>query len=224
MVQYRFFIVWLLLTIAMMAKAQDAGTVDNADTLCVCDTIEPCPYDTLFALKTNALFDLALAFNGEIEIPLGRNNRWSIMGEFWKPWFVWHHNSRAYQLQVIGGEVRYWLGRCRQYKPKMTGLFIGPYYAWGKYDFEWNSSGDQGEFHSVGATIGYTWPIHRHWNLELSASAGALWGPRRHYTGEFNDTHLIWKYTKTMTYVGPTKLKVSLAWIIGKKKKKEDRP
>ena len=186
------------------------------------------PYKALFALKTNVLFDLALAFNGEIEVPLGRNNRWSVMGEFWKPWFVWHHNSRAYQLQVLGGEVRYWFGRCRERKPALTGFFVGPYIAWGKYDFEWNSSGDQGEFYSIGITAGYVWPIHRRWNLELSASIGTLgggWlgGERRHYNGRFDDSHLIWEYTTTSAYTGPTKLKVTLAWIIGKKRK-EVRP
>ena len=180
------------------------------------------PYDFLFALKTNLLFDAVMAFNGEIEIPLGDTNRWSLMGEIWKPWFVWHHNSRAYQLQILGGELRYWLGQCRQRKPMLTGWFVGPYYAWGKYDFEWGSVGDQGEFHSIGLTAGYVWPIHRHWNLEVSASVGTLgggWlgGERRHYHGEFNDTHLIWKYTTTSSYTGPTKLKVSLAWLIGTK-------
>ena len=192
----------------------------------------PRPFKALFALKTNALFDLALAFNGEIEVPIG--DRFSLMGEFWKPWYVWHANSRAYQLQVLGAEVRYWFGPCRHRKPRLTGLFVAPYVAIGKYDFEWdtdnrhladnyNGVGDQGEFNSIGATIGYAWPIHRHWNLEISASVGHLWGPRRHYHGEFGDTHLIWKYTTTSTYTGPTKLKVSLAWLIDKKRK-EVRP
>ena len=184
------------------------------------------PYQALFALKTNVLFDLVMGFNGEIEVPLG--DRWSVMGEIWKPWFVWHHNSRAYQLQIIGGEIRYWLGRCRQQRPRLTGWFVGPYYAWGKYDFEWGSTGDQGEFHSIGVTAGYSWPIHRHWNLEVSASIGTLgggWlgGERRYYNGMFDDTHLIWQYTTNSSYTGPTKLKVSLSWLIGKKRK-EVRP
>jgi len=181
------------------------------------------PYQALFALKTNLLFDAALAFNVEAELPLGRSNRWSVMAEYWTPWYVWHHNSRSYELQVWGVEGRYWLGRCRQLRPALTGGFLGLYYAYGRYDFEWKSSGDQGELNSVGATIGYSWPIHRHWNLELSASVGFFHGPRRHYTGEYNDTHLIWQYTSSTTYVGPTKLKLTLSWLIGKKRK-EARP
>ena len=184
------------------------------------------PFDAVLALKTNLLFDAVLGFNGEIELPLG--NRWSLMGEFWKPWYVWHHNSRAYQLQILGGELRYWFRRCPSWTPRLTGFFVAPYYAWGKYDFEWNSVGDQGEFHSIGLTAGYSWPISRHWNLELSASVGTLgggWlgGERRHYHGEFDDTHLIWKYTTTSSYTGPTKLKLSIVWLIGHKRHDEGK-
>ena len=180
------------------------------------------PYNTYrkwLALKTNLLFDAALAFNGEIEVPIGRNNRWSVMGEIWKPWYVWHHNSRAYQLQVLGVEARYWWGRCRSWRPALTGWFVGAYYANGKYDLEWNSEGEQGNFDSIGLTMGYCWPIHRHWNLELSAGVGFLKGTRYHYEGKYNDTHLIWQYTKTTSYVGPTKLKLSLVWLLGTKRK-----
>lgn len=170
-----------------------------------------------WALKTNLLFDLVLGFNGEVEMPLGRKERFSIMLEVWKPWFVWHHNSRAYQLQVVGLEGRYWFGAHRERRPSLTGLFVAPYVAIGKYDFEWESVGDQGEFTSFGATVGYSWRLRRRLNLELSGSFGTFWGPRRHYNGEYDDTHLIWKYTSTTHYTGPTKLKLSLVWLLGKK-------
>ena len=190
------------------------------------------PYKALLALKTNVLFDAVLAFNAEIEVPIGRKNRWSVMGEYWTPWYVWHNNSRAYELQVFGVEARYWLGRCRERRPLLTGWFLGAYYAYGRYDFEWdtggridehgqayNGEGNQGELNSVGISVGYCWPIARHWNLELSASLGAFSGPRRHYHGEFGDTHLIWKYNASLFYAGPTKLKCSLVWLLGKKRK-----
>lgn len=188
------------------------------DTVAV--SLPETPYRPLLALKTNMLFDAALALNAEVEVPLGHSNRWSIMAEVWKPWFVWHSNSRAYQLQVLGVEGRYWLGAHRERKASLTGLFVGAYYANGKYDFEWGSVGDQGEFNSVGATVGYSWPLHRHWNLELSASAGYFSGPRRHYHGEYDDTHLIWKYSATTSYAGPTKLKLSLVWLLGRQRPK----
>lgn len=188
------------------------------------------------ALKTNLLFDLLLTPNVELEVPLGR--RWSLMVEDWFPWLL--HNkggnlslgryvkpgddmkSSAYEVWTLGTELRYWWpGSCPEARPRLTGHFLGLYYANGKYDVEWDSKGDQGEFQSVGVTYGHSWPLARHWNLEASVSAGYFWGPRRHYEGEFGDTHLIWKYTGRTSYIGPTKLKLSLVWLIPTLKKQK---
>lgn len=176
-------------------------------------------YRPLFALKTNLLFDLALAPNIELEVPFGKDMLYSAMIEWWTPWYVWHNNSRAYEFQTLGLELRRWFRNCRKGLPPLSGTFVGVYYANGKYDLEWNSDGDQGEFNSVGATIGYSWVLHKYLNLEASFSAGVFWGPRRHYKGMFDDTHLIWQYTGHTTYVGPTKAKISLVWLIGPGKK-----
>ena len=178
------------------------------------------PYRPLFALKTNLFFDLLATPNFEIEVPFGTDQRWSIMAEDWFPWYVWHHNSRAYELWTVGVELRKWFARCPGSQPVLSGKFIGGYVQSGKYDIEWNSVGDQGEFISFGGTIGYAWPIGKHWNLEASASAGVVFGPQRHYHGEFSDTHLIWKENRHFFYGGPTKLKFSLVWLIGKKLRK----
>ena len=172
-------------------------------------------YTPWFALKTNLLFDLALAVNVEVEVPFGRDQLYSAMMEWWTPWYVWHHNSRAYEFQTLGFELRRWFRKCDVGLPPLSGTFVGAYYANGKYDLEWNSDGNQGEFQSVGATVGYSWVLNRRFNLEASFSAGAFWGPRRHYHGMFNDTHLIWQYTGRTFYFGPTKAKVSLSWLIG---------
>ncbi|MBQ7414161.1 MAG: DUF3575 domain-containing protein [Prevotella sp.] len=181
------------------------------------------------ALKTNMLFDLLLTPNVEVEVPIGQ--RWSVMVEDWFPWLL-HNKGRnlsigryitpgndmktsAYEVLTVGVELRYWYSRvCPQSRPRLTGPFLALYYANGKYDIERNSKGDQGEFNSVGVTWGYSWPLARHWNLEASVSAGYLWGPRRHYEGEYNDTHLIWKYTGRTSYIGPTKLKLSIVWLL----------
>ena len=172
-------------------------------------------YRPWVALKTNLLFDLALAFNGEVEIPFGRDGRYSVMAEWWTPWYVWHHNSRAYEFQMLGFELRRWFRTCEVGLPPLSGKFLGAYYSNGQYDLEWGSIGNQGEFQSVGATAGYSWVLSRHFNLEASFSLGAFWGPRRHYHGMFDDTHLIWQYTGRTFYFGPTKAKISIAWIVG---------
>ena len=50
-----------------------------------------------WAVKTNLLWNALLAPNLEVEFPIDRKRRWTVMGEWWNPWYTWHHNSRAYQ-------------------------------------------------------------------------------------------------------------------------------
>lgn len=194
-------------------------------------------YKPLVAVKTNLLFDAALCPNVEVEVPLasrGNWSRWSVMAEWWFPWWRLDHNpkgdvnpylrpdqrptKKSYELLTGGLELRYWmLPRCNGSRPWLTGTFVGLYAASGKYDFEWKSKGSQGEFISFGISVGHSWAIARHWNLELSAAAGYIHTPYRYYEAEFDDTHLIYRYTSKKNYIAPTKLKVSLVWLLGKK-------
>ena len=181
----------------------------------------PKTFRPLLALKTNLLYDLLLAPNIEVEVPLGRNNRWSLMAEYTNPWWRWKKLDYSYEIQEAGIELRHWFSPgCAEGRPCLSGHFWGAYAATLKYDLENDQTGNQGELFSAGLTYGYSWPLSAHWNLELSASAGVAFGERRHYRAEFDSTHLIYKYTKNMFYVGPTKLKVSLVWIVPAPKKK----
>lgn len=193
----------LLLAVFQPVRAQRDSC--QADTLC-----------PMVALKTNLLFDLALAPNVEAELPL--TPQWSVMGEAWFPWYVWHTNGRAYEVLTLGLEGRRWLGR-REELPPLQGHFIGVYGAWSKYDLEWSDVGDQGELWSFGLTYGHSWRLAERLNLEASLSIGYLWGTRHHYHNEFQGEHLIWKYDATLRYFGPTKAKVSLVWKLPWRKK-----
>ena len=176
------------------------------------------PLRPLFAVKTNLLLDALAWPNVEVEVPFGRRSRWSFMAEWGSPWYVWHHNSRAYEILNIGVELRRWLRKCDDIRPLLSGGFVGAYAAGGKYDIEWASSGDQGEYGSIGISAGYSWILGKCWNIELSGSVGFLLGPQRHYNGyEFNDEHLIWQHNDNLFYFGPTQLKVSIVWLIPRK-------
>lgn len=193
--------------------AEPAVVIDSTD--CHADD------QVAWAVKTNLLWDALLAPNVEVEVPIGRQRRWTVMGEWWNPWYTWHHNSRAYQVQLFGAELRRWNHIPDQCHELMTGAFWGLYAAWAKYDLEWNSRGNQGEVYSLGVTAGWATRIAKRLHLELSASIGGFYSPLRHYHGMFDDTHLIWQHNDNIFYVGPTKLKVSLVWMLprlGKKK------
>lgn len=173
------------------------------------------------SLKTNMLFDALMTPNLEVEVPI-EWSRWSVMAEWWTPWYRWNgHNkhNHSYELLMLGAELRYWFSRRDAQCPRLlAGHFVGIYGAGGKYDIQpgrKHHEGWQGEFGSIGLTYGYSFHLSRHWRLELSLSAGYVGGPQHYYHGMFDDTHLIWQHDDRLHYVGPTKLKVSVAYLIG---------
>ena len=218
--------------------------VQTCDTVFVRDTVyvvmEPAPsvpiaieetrieeaeevcWQPYLALKTNMLFDAALTPNFEVEVPFGWS-RWSLMAEWWGPWYCWHgpnKHNRAYELLTLGAELRYWLSPRDEDCPNLLcGHFVGLYGAGGKYDIQPGSGeheGWQGEFTSLGLTYGYSRFLKKHWRLEFSLSAGYVGGPQRYYHGMFNDSHLIWQHNQSLRYVGPTKAKISIAYLFGR--------
>ncbi len=171
----------------------------------------------VLALKTNLLFDAALTPNVEIEFPL-RNNRYSLMAECWFPWYTWKDNSRAYQLLYVGAEARRWLGD-RTRRAALEGHFLGVYAGGGKYDLEWDSEGYQGEFYiAAGVSYGYAKRLSRSLRLEFNVGVGFMRTDYRHYHAMEEGEYLVWQHDGRYTWIGPTKAKVSLVWLLHKKK------
>lgn len=175
----------------------------------------------LFALKTNLLFDATLMPNLEIEVPIGK--RWSINGEYMCPW--WLLKDNRYCLEILSGglEGRYWLGnyQSRKHRKVLTGHFVGLYAGGGKYDLQWKENGYQGEFF-IAAGISYGWAtrIARNLHLELSIGIGLLRTDYRHYHAHDNYQTLLWQENGNYTWFGPTKVKISLVWLLNRKVKK----
>lgn len=174
---------------------------------------EPHP---LFALKTNMLFDLASAINVELEIPIG--NRWSVAGEWVFPW--WLYEKKQYALQVGNGnlEVKYWFGD-RQQRKRLTGWFAGLYGGGGYYDLERETRGWQGEFWHAGIGGGYAHTIggNGNWRMEYTIGIGCMGTDYREYVPEMgadNEWHLMRRDNGHRNWIGPTRAKVSLVWMI----------
>lgn len=215
------------------------GTFVNVPT----DTLTKEDNDTifhhpLFAVKTNLLFDAATLLNGEVEVPIG--NRFSLMGEvIWPWWLDKKHNKWCVEMGNVGLEARYWFKKWKRHNTfkkwesennaPLHGWFIGAYAHGGYYDFQLKRrEGSQGEFVGGGLSIGYTSYIGRHWRLELSLAGGIAQYKDREYYIEDNtpsdpdrEQHL-WKdgEEKKSKWIGPTKAKVSLAYVITRKCKK----
>lgn len=173
----------------------------------------------LFAVKTNLLFDAISVLNVEVEVPI--KDRFSINAAWTFPWWVTKNNGYALELLLGTLEGRYWFGD-RSNHSKLTGWFLGGYAEGGIYDFQWNDNGYQGEIYtSLGLTAGYAHTINKKETLrmEYSAGAGYFTTGYRYYEGRLSNKYLVWQYDGRYAWLGPTKAKVSLVWMIHKNRR-----
>ena len=165
---------------------------------------------TVLAVENNLLYDMALAPNIEVEIPLGK--RWSLNTEYKCPWWLNSEHDFCYQLLSGGMEGRYWLGN-RQKHNRLTGHFIGLYAEGGIYDFQLQGDGYQGKYYgAAGVTYGYARQLALHFSLEFSLGIGYLTTEYKKYTPYEGD--IIWTNSGRYNFIGPTKAKISLVWLI----------
>jgi len=172
------------------------------------------------SLKTNGLYDLLTIPNIGIEFYLGKN--WSITANWMYSW--WNSNRRHRYWRFYGGDiaVRRWFGSAAQQKP-LTGHHIGVYGQLLTYDVEFGGKGQMaGEpgkplwsrpSYAAGVEYGYSLPIARRLNLDFTIGVGYLGG--RYYEYTPRDGHYVWKATKQRHWFGPTKVEVSLVWLLG---------
>ena len=185
----------------------------------------PVPADQTraWAVKTNLALWGVVAPNLEIEYPIGEDNRWSIEGEYFSPWFRWSDNTRAKQCLNLGVEVRRWLGE-RQYHRCLDGWHVGLAFAAGYYNLEWKrSDGYQGEYINPYVNIGYQYRFGRNWAMDFGLGVGCLLTKYRHYLGssiypegrtEAHDNHLVWQDNGHYVWFGPNHVNISFVYLI----------
>ena len=171
----------------------------------------PVKSQTVLAVKNNLLYDLALAPNIEVEIPIGK--RWSLNTEYKCSWWLNSRNSFCYQLLSGGVEVRYWLGN-RNLCNRLTGYFLGIYTEGGVYDFQLKEErGIRGKYYTTsGLSCGYARRITGHLAIECSLGIGYLTTEYCKYTSYKGE--LVRTNGGHFHFVGPTKVAVSLVWHI----------
>ena len=193
----------------------DLGTI-RIDTLPLPELL-PLPVaekrkSTMFALKTNLLYDAVTALNAEVEVPIGK--RFSVMVEDVFPWWKAGPNGNKYCLQMwtMSVEPRWWFYR-KGMNDRLQGHFVAPYVMSGKYDLQWDTSiCYRGYGWSAGLTYGYSMPLCKWLNMEFSMSVGYLSASYQHYqpSADYEQLFKDPDNAGRMTYVGPTKVKVSL--------------
>lgn len=173
------------------------------------------------AVKNNLLYDAVLLPNLSVEIPFGRNYKWSALIEGnWSWWDTGASKYNYHRIQMAGVELRRWFGN-RSGNP-LNGWFVGAYGYGGDYDIRLfaNKNSDVGQqslwSYSGGLTFGYAMPIGRRFNLEFGIGAGYLGGKYKKYdVSDCADGVFPVLGTYQRDYFGLTKASVSLVWQIG---------
>lgn len=172
------------------------------------------------ALKTNLLYDAAALPSIGAEAYVGKG--WSVVANWTYGW--WDNDREHRYWRAYGGDlaVRRWFGRRAAEKP-LTGHHLGVYAGVVTYDFEFGGKGHMGGLPGrnlwdrcnvmAGIEYGYSLPVARRLNIDFTIGLGYLGGKVITYkpSGDF----YIWQKTSRLNWVGPTKLEVSLVWLIG---------
>ncbi len=171
-------------------------------------------------LKTNLLSDALLLPNIGAEFYLGKN--WSVVANWTYGW--WDKNKTHWYWRAYGGDlaVRKWFGKAANAKP-LTGHHLGIYAGVSTFDFEVGGVGYMGGkpghnlwdrcMFTAGVEYGYSLPIAHRLNLDFTLGVGYYGGKIVKYQPK-GDKY-VWESTKKFNSVLPTKLEVSLVWLIG---------
>lgn len=172
------------------------------------------------AVKTNLLYDAALVPNVGVEYHFGKG--WSA-GADWN--FAWWADEGAHRFwRICGGdlEVRRYFGGKHKDRP-LSGHHVGVYGQGFTYDFELSPDGGQiSELtYGAGVSYGYALPVAKSLNLDFCVGFGYLGGDYKVY--EPHDGCYVWQETRGRNYLGPSKLEISLVWLIGRQNKEGSR-
>ena len=178
--------------------------------------------------KTNALYDLALTPNVGLEIGLGKG--WSIGGNVMYGW--WSDRSRFY-WRAFASDIdlrKYFGGRAKDGGNGLSGHHIGIYAGIMTYDFEFGGRGCICDYREewgryAGLDYGYSLPVAKNLNLDFTLGFGYAGGKYKEYlpvpNGVTEELHYVWQSTDKLHYFGPTRLEISLVWVLDIIRKKK---
>ena len=199
----------------------DAGYLSSPDLSIYIDTDTDAKKTFYMDIRTNMLYDIAAVPNIGAEFYVGKNI--SVYGNWMYGW--WDNDARHRYWRIYGGELgaRLWLGRKAHAKP-LSGHHIGVYGGLLTFDFEWGDTGYMGglpggtlwdrSLVNAGIEYGYSLPVSNRLNIDFSIGLGYLGGYYIKYFPFDNEYYRQKEYK--LRFFGPTKLEVSLVWLIGR--------
>lgn len=163
-----------------------------------------------FAIKSNLLYDAVLVPNIGLEFHLAK--RWSIGADFM--YAKWKSDRHLRYWCVSGAEInaRHYLGGNRN--GVLSGHHLGFYGQIGSYDFELGGDGQKSDrCYGAGIEYGYSMKVAKRINIDFGIGFGYFGGVYEKYKPM--DGHYVWEETHRRNWIGPTRVEVSLVWLIG---------
>ena len=168
-------------------------------------------------IKTNLLYDATASANIGVEVEVAP--RWSldISGNL----NAWNVKTNKYMRHwFVQPEARYWF--CNPFQGHFIGIEAhGGQFNLGHWGHGFKFLGTdlrkladnryQGWFVGAGITYGYTWILHKHWNLEAEIGIGYSYSRFDRYPCATCGTKI--ESDKSHNYVGPTKAALNLIYV-----------
>lgn len=169
--------------------------------------------DKLF-FTTNMLYDAALTPN--IGVGINVAERVTVLADWM--YARWNNRDKRRYWRIYGGdlEVRYRIGPHRKGSP-LGGHYVGAYGSIACYDFQAGRShtgvlSDKYNY-AVGVSYTYTLPLSARLNIDFNLGIGYLWGTyKKHRPIDDCD---VWLSTHKLGWIGPTRIGVTLVWLVG---------
>lgn len=176
------------------------------------ETIEVKPEKPFYlAVKSNLLYDAAAIPNIGVEIGLGKG--FTLGGSYQNIWLRDKAWTRWYRVEGFEVGVNKYFNKERR---PLHGHHIGIYGQMLTWDITIDGRGYLAERWAYGGGIsyGYAMPIGRRFNLDFEIGVGYLTGNMHEYIPQ--DGHRVWQSLKPLNWIGPTKIGVTLQWLIGR--------
>lgn len=163
------------------------------------------------AIKSNLLFDSFVIPNIGAEIGIYKGL--TISGSYYNIWLRDKAWTSWYRFEGFEAGVNWYFNK--ENRP-FKGHHIGIYGQLVTWDFTINGRGYLAERWAYGGGIsyGYILPIGKRFNLDFEIGIGYLGGNMHKYIPE--DGHRVWQSYEPFHWIGPTKLGITLQWLIGR--------
>ena len=166
------------------------------------------------AVSTNMLYDLACVPN--IAVGVALSDRLTLWADWMSAW--WSRKPDHFYYRVYGGDIdlRYRLMGGQPSNP-FSGHHIGVYASMVCYDFQFGNHhtgvlSDKWNY-AAGVSYMFSLPVGRKFSIDFSAGVGYMWGQFKKHIPI--DDHDVWKSTHRRSWFGPTRLGVSLTYLLG---------